>query len=74
MATLTRRHTHHAVAPYRQTVCWTQCVQRVGRGRACDGRAHGNIAVQDICRCGATREMEINGGTWVSSGWQGGVK
>lgn len=45
---------------------WTRCVEP---GRCPNARTHGNIITVETCACGARREIEINGGASVASGW-----
>ena len=44
---------------------WSRCVDPY----RCDGRAHGNVVWLQVCRCGASRQIEINGRWSVTSHW-----
>jgi hypothetical protein len=60
------KHAHRKVNESR-IKCWTGCV---AHGSGDCGAAHGGVVYVDACRCGATRETEVNGchrarGPWI---------
>ena len=57
-------HRHRVMSV--RTQCWIGCVDP----EACDGASHGNITDTQTCRCGATRQAEINGRHEVTGPWR----
>lgn len=69
MKTMAKQHKHQAIPQKAMDRCWDHCVA------ACCARperevAHGNITRTDVCRCGATRESEINAGRTNYGPWE----
>ena len=64
-------HTHKAIPTKQKLRPWTHCVTPAEC--AANPRrevAHGNVIYLDHCRCGATREMESNGGRRNYGPWR----
>jgi len=69
-----RPHKHRPTIVERE-VCWTHCVTPAEcAARPARQVAHGNIIRIDVCRCGAERSAEINGGRTNYGPWREGAE
>ena len=75
-------HVHRSVASLEVDHGYTGCVvsrpvRAVGTslpewGSAHSEKVHGGIVIRQTCRCGATRDVEANGGARLYDAWHGG--
>lgn len=64
------RHIHKARPSLSEDRGWVFCVTpHECAGKPSRQAAHGNITRQEMCRCGATRLVEINGGMLNVGPW-----
>jgi hypothetical protein len=59
-------HRHRPVPAKQRTLPFTGVVY----GTRTDVRAHGNVCVHDVCRCGALRDTNVNQGFEERGAWR----